>query len=61
MLYSEESFEGEYGQVDGTFAHAFERMFSISSACIGLEVANCELETYRVGDAKNSYAHASRG
>jgi lipopolysaccharide biosynthesis protein len=61
MLYSEERFEKEYGQVDGTFAHAFERMLSVSCASLGLEVANCELQKYSTGNYKKDYTYSSRG
>jgi lipopolysaccharide biosynthesis protein len=61
MLFSEEYFEKEYGQVDGTFAHAFERMFSISSASLNLDVANCELNRYASLLPKQNYSFASRG
>lgn len=61
MLYSEEHFEKEYGQVDGTFAHGFERMFSISCASLELEVANWDLKKYRAEASNSSYAFSSRG
>jgi lipopolysaccharide biosynthesis protein len=60
-LYSEEYFEKEYGQVDGTFAHAFERMFSISCASLGLQVADCDLRVYLSESSNSSYEFADRG
>jgi lipopolysaccharide biosynthesis protein len=61
MLYSEESFEHEYGQVDGTFAHALERMLSISCASLGLEVADTDLCRYQPDEEQSVYSFASRG
>ena len=61
MLYGEEYFEREYGQVDGTFAHAFERMLSISGAAIDLFVANTDLCTYDKSLPSSNYHFASRG
>jgi len=61
MLYGEEYFEEEYGQVDGTCAHAFERMVSISSASLDLRVTDTDLESYVPEKKQISYAFASRG
>jgi lipopolysaccharide biosynthesis protein len=42
LALSDEDFESEAGQVDGTFAHALERAIAISTHAAGLKLRSCD-------------------
>jgi lipopolysaccharide biosynthesis protein len=60
MLIEEAFFERERGQVDGTFAHAMERMFSVSADSVGLLVHDTHLNSYS-RESYLQYKFASKG
>ncbi|MCU7959396.1 MAG: glycoside hydrolase family 99-like domain-containing protein [gamma proteobacterium symbiont of Bathyaustriella thionipta] len=59
LAIDEDCFESESGQVDGTFAHALERAFSISAFAMGMQIMSIEslLEGKPLKIVRSGYSH----